>query len=114
MFRYELNDFPTLHLASNGMTVRIGTLIEAAEALLSRWPPDEDCEEYVVAVKTCLDAITGLVTAGEARLTLIRAAEEAGMRVITLAHVAENGHLASSTPSSGPHCPPDAVHSRHT
>jgi hypothetical protein len=113
MFRYESNDFPTLHLTSNGMTVRIGTLVAAAEALLSRWPPDEDGEEYVVAVKTCLDAITGIVTAGEARLALIRAAEEAGMRVITLAHVAENGHLASSTPSSGPHCPPDAVHSRH-
>lgn len=84
MFRYKSQEFPTVLLVSNGITIKIRTLVDAAEALLTRWP-DDDGEDYVVAVKCCLDAITGVGPADVARLMLIKAAEEAGMRVIALA-----------------------------
>jgi len=40
----------------------------------------------MAAVKTCLDAIYGNVPAKVARAALIRAAEEAGIPVIAVAH----------------------------
>jgi Golgi nucleoside diphosphatase len=88
MFRYNSRDFPTVLLVFHGTTLKIRTLVDAAEALLSQWP-DDDGEEFVVAVKKCLDAITGVVPADHARQAFIAAAQEAGMRVISLAHDAE-------------------------
>ncbi|KQV83526.1 DUF982 domain-containing protein [Rhizobium sp. Root1220] len=90
MFRYNSRDFQTVLLVFNGTTLKIRTLVDAAEALLSQWP-DEDGEEYVVAVKKCLDAIMGVAPANQARQALVAAAKEAGMRVISLAHDAEAG-----------------------
>jgi hypothetical protein len=84
VFRYKSRDFPTVLLVSNGITIKIRTLVDAAEALLTRWP-DDDGEDYVVAVRCCLDAITGVGHADIARRTFMKAAEEAGMRVIALA-----------------------------
>jgi len=43
-----------------------------AEALLLDWPSD-DREEYVIAVKTCLDAFYGDRPVSEARAALVRA-----------------------------------------
>jgi hypothetical protein len=62
---------------------RIRTLYDAGNVLISMWP-DEDGEKYVIAVKACLDAITGDATIDYARRALIEAAEEAGIAVITV------------------------------
>ena len=63
----------------------VTSLREVAEALIVAWPSD-DGEEYMAAVKTCLDAIHGHIPAMAARAALIRAAEEAGIPVITVVH----------------------------
>ncbi|WP_019280055.1 DUF982 domain-containing protein [Rhizobium grahamii] len=63
----------------------ISTLGDVAEALIGIWPSD-DGEEYVVAVRICLEAIHGKLSPNEARSALIRAAEEAGIPVITVVH----------------------------
>ncbi len=85
MFRHTPRDFQTVLLILVGRTLKIKTLVDAANALLSHWP-DDDGEEYVIAVKKCLDAIIGVSQANHARQALIAAANEAGMRVISLAH----------------------------
>jgi len=84
MLRCKSRDFPIVLLIFNGTALRVETLFEAANALLSLWP-DEDGEDYVVAVKDCLDAMTGLIPASEARRSFLRAADEAGIRAIALA-----------------------------
>lgn len=53
--------------------------------LISEWPGD-DGEEYVVAVRTCLDAIRGTTPPGAAREALMRAADEAGIRYLSVVH----------------------------
>ena len=58
---------------------------DVAEALIGTWPSD-DGEEYVIAVRACLEAIHGNLSPNEARNALIRAAEEAGIPVISVAH----------------------------
>jgi len=63
----------------------VGSLREVAEALIGDWPSD-DGEEYVEAVKVCLDAIHGKLSAQEAREALIRAADEAGIPAIRAVH----------------------------
>ncbi|EGE55655.1 hypothetical protein RHECNPAF_890067 [Rhizobium etli CNPAF512] len=63
----------------------IRSLREVAEVLIVAWPTD-DGEEYMAAVKACLDAIYGNIPAKAARDALIRAAEEAGIPVIAIAH----------------------------
>jgi len=63
----------------------VGSLREVAEALIGDWPSD-DGEEYMEAVKACLDAIHGKLSAQEAREALIRAADEAGIPVIRAVH----------------------------
>ncbi|QFY64070.1 DUF982 domain-containing protein (plasmid) [Rhizobium grahamii] len=63
----------------------IGSLRDVAETLIISWPSD-DGEEYMTAIKACLEAIHGRVAAHEARAALIRAAEEAGIPVITVVH----------------------------
>jgi hypothetical protein len=83
MKQHGFDDFPALILVIRRRPYKICTLMEAANALLSHWG-DDDGEEYVVAVKTCLDAIYGHVSSHEARRALIKAADEAGIRVLAL------------------------------
>jgi len=80
---YRSRTFLTLILVVHQRTIRIRTLPDAANALLTHWD-ERDGEEYVIAVKECLDAISGESTTEHARAAFIRAAEEAGMGVITL------------------------------
>lgn len=61
----------------------IRTLGDAAAALLRDWPSD-DGEEYMGAVKACADAISGEIRPGEFRQRLIRAANEAGITVLSV------------------------------
>ncbi|TAY61548.1 DUF982 domain-containing protein [Rhizobium ruizarguesonis] len=49
------------------------------------WPVD-DGEEYLIAIRACRDAIHGEVPSEDAREALIRAADEAGISVITVVH----------------------------
>ncbi|EJT03386.1 DUF982 domain-containing protein [Rhizobium sp. CCGE 510] len=63
----------------------VATLVEAAEMLTVGWPID-DGEEYLVAIIACRDAIHGEIPAQDARAALIRAADEAGISVITAVH----------------------------
>ncbi|WP_425376278.1 DUF982 domain-containing protein [Rhizobium vallis] len=63
----------------------VRSLGEVADALINAWPTD-DGEEYVAAVKTCLDAIQGNTQPKVARAALIRAATEAGIRVVAVVH----------------------------
>lgn len=63
----------------------IRTLGDAAAILLRDWPSD-DGEEYVSAVKACMDAITGHIEPQEFRLCLIRAADEAGIPALSIVH----------------------------
>jgi sugar/nucleoside kinase (ribokinase family) len=79
-----LVDFTTLFLVlTDREAYRIRSLEDAAVALLNMWP-DDDGEAYIVAVKACLDAMLGDIKPEVARLALIRAAEEAGIPVITV------------------------------
>lgn len=77
--------FAPLMLVMSGQEKRrlITSLREIAEALIVAWPTD-DGEEYMAAVKTCLDAIYGNVPATAARTALIRAAEESGIPVLAV------------------------------
>jgi hypothetical protein len=59
MFRHTSRAFQTVPLVSSGTTLKIRTLVDAAEALLLQWPADNGSGEALVA-----------------------AANEAGMRVI--------------------------------
>jgi hypothetical protein len=61
------------------------TLRDAAEVLIADWP-SEDGEEYVVAVKACVDAITGQIDVGELQDAIRRAAAEAGIAILTVVH----------------------------
>lgn len=63
----------------------VRSLGDAADALIRAWPID-DGEDYVVAVRACLDALHGKISERDAREALIRAAEEAGISVITVVH----------------------------
>ncbi|WP_245267788.1 DUF982 domain-containing protein [Rhizobium sp. 2MFCol3.1] len=71
-------------------------MLDAANALLTHWDED-DGEEYVIAVKECLDAIRGQSTAENARAALIRAVTEAGMGVITLVSPAQTPTVRART-----------------
>ncbi|KKZ83577.1 hypothetical protein RPHASCH2410_PD01430 (plasmid) [Rhizobium phaseoli Ch24-10] len=63
----------------------IRSLREVAEALVAVWPTN-DGKEYIAAVRTCLDAIQGKISAKAARAALLRAAEEARIPVIAVVH----------------------------
>ncbi|MBW9113512.1 DUF982 domain-containing protein [Rhizobium cauense] len=63
----------------------VSSLREVAETLIAAWPSD-DGEEYMAAVKICLEAIHGKLSAQDAREALIRAADEAGIPVIRVVH----------------------------
>ena len=61
----------------------VATLFQAAEMLTVSWPID-DGEEYLIAIRACRNAIHGEIPAQDARAALIRAADEAGIPVITV------------------------------
>ncbi|ANP90427.1 MULTISPECIES: DUF982 domain-containing protein [Rhizobium] len=61
----------------------VATLFQAAEMLTVSWPID-DGEEYLLAIRACRHAIHGEIPAQDARAALIRAADEAGIPVITV------------------------------
>jgi hypothetical protein len=77
MNRHISHQFPALRLVMNGREKYriVRTVIDAAETLISAWPSD-DGEEYMVAVRACLDALYDIVPAQEVRAALIRAANE--------------------------------------
>ena len=61
----------------------VRTLGDAARILMQDWPAD-DGEEYVAAVKACVDAISGKIAPEQFREALLRAADEAGIAAITV------------------------------
>ncbi|MBB3138414.1 hypothetical protein FHS26_006192 [Rhizobium pisi] len=63
----------------------VATLWDAAQLLTACWPID-DGDEYLIAIRACRDAIHGDISAEDAREALIRAADEAGIPVITVVH----------------------------
>lgn len=74
-----------LMLGGRGKYRVLRTLRDAAEVLIADWP-SEDGEEYVVAVKACVDAITGQIDVGELQDAIRRAAAEAGIAILTVVH----------------------------
>ncbi|MGO6814838.1 DUF982 domain-containing protein [Rhizobium leguminosarum] len=87
MNRYTSHQFPALRILMSGQNKYsvVRTLGDAATMLISEWPGD-DGEEYVVAVRTCLDAIRGTTPPNAAREALMRAADEAGIRYLSVVH----------------------------
>jgi hypothetical protein len=75
MIDYAYEEFPTLALVLSGQEKYrvVRTVSDAAEILVSDWPTD-DGEEYVIAIKACLDAFHKVVPAADVRAALIRAA----------------------------------------
>jgi len=65
-----------LVLGGSGSRVVVATLRDAAAVLLNDWP-DDDGEEYVIAVKACVDALMGTVTKEAFRQAFLKAALEA-------------------------------------
>ncbi|MEH7876990.1 DUF982 domain-containing protein [Rhizobium laguerreae] len=63
----------------------VATLWEVANMLTACWP-DDDGEEYLTAIRACQDALHGDASVEDAREALIRAADEAGIPVITVVH----------------------------
>jgi len=63
----------------------VATLWDAAQLLTACWPID-DGDEYLIAIRACRDAIHGDISAEDAREALIRAADDAGIPVITVVH----------------------------
>lgn len=78
-------DFPplVLFLGGRGQHKIVRTARDAADVLMTDWP-FEDGEEYVVAVKACADAITGKNGMEGLRESLISAAREAGIAVLSV------------------------------
>lgn len=77
--------FTPVGLALRGQPAHriVRTLGDAAYMLLKEWPSD-DGEEYVTAVKACVDAISGHIAPEQFRDTFLRAADEAGIAAITV------------------------------
>lgn len=77
--------FPALRLVMNGRQKYkvIRSVRDAAETLITAWPT-QDGEEYLRAVRTCLDAYNDVVPATEVRAALIRAANEEQIAHISL------------------------------
>ncbi|MBM7050161.1 MULTISPECIES: DUF982 domain-containing protein [Rhizobium] len=83
MKRNTLRPFPavTLVLGETGGHRRVNSVHQVAELLLEHWPV-ESGEEYVTAVRVCLEAMLGAAPPEAAREALIRAAREAGVSVM--------------------------------
>jgi Ser/Thr protein kinase RdoA (MazF antagonist) len=75
MIDYAFDEFPALALVLSGQEkyTLVRTVSDAAEILVSEWPTD-DGEEYVIAIKACLDAFHKVAPAADVRAALIRAA----------------------------------------
>jgi ABC-type sugar transport system substrate-binding protein len=84
---HETGAFAPLILVMSGSEKYrlVQSLTEAAKTLAEFWPID-DGEEYLEAVRTCVDALHGKMPPADARAAFIRAAEEAGIPVITVVH----------------------------
>jgi len=63
----------------------VRTAIGAANALMTEFPCD-DGEEFLAAIKVCLDVVQGNAAPGELRAAIIRAAHEAGITAIAVLH----------------------------
>jgi hypothetical protein len=68
-----------------GRRLTVRTVQDAANALMKDWPAD-DSEEFLTAVKACLDAMTGKGSRGELRKAILRAANEAGVAAVAVLH----------------------------
>ncbi|ARO32416.1 hypothetical protein NXC12_PD00141 (plasmid) [Rhizobium etli] len=80
-----LSTFTPVGLTLSGRPVRkvVRTLGDAAHILIKYWPSD-DGEEYVSAVKACVDAISGRIAPEQFREAFLRAADEAGITTLTV------------------------------
>ncbi|MGO8653097.1 DUF982 domain-containing protein [Rhizobium ruizarguesonis] len=78
--------FTPVGLALRGQPAHriVRTLGDAAYMLLKDWPSD-DGEEYVTAVKACVDAISGEITP-QFWVAFLRAADEAGIAALPIVH----------------------------
>jgi len=81
--RDTLRPFPaiTLVIGENGRQRRVNSVHQVAELLLEHWPVEHG-EEYVAAVRICLEAMLGAVPPEAVREALIKAAREAGISVL--------------------------------
>ncbi|MBY3591367.1 DUF982 domain-containing protein [Rhizobium bangladeshense] len=61
----------------------IRTLGDAARVLMKDWPRN-DGDEYVAAVKACVDAIGGNLAPEQFRQVFLRAADEAGILTLNV------------------------------
>ena len=68
-----------------GRRLIIRTALEAANALIKEWPSD-DGEEFLTAVKACLDVMIGKASSDELRSAILRAASEAGVGAVASIH----------------------------
>ncbi|GES44325.1 MULTISPECIES: DUF982 domain-containing protein [Rhizobium] len=68
-------------MGENGGTRRVNSVHQVAELLLEHWPVANG-EDYVAAVRVCLEAMLGAVPAEAVREALIKAAREAGISVM--------------------------------
>lgn len=68
-----------------GRRLTVRTVQDAANALMKDWPAD-DGEEFLTAVKACLDVMTGKGSRGELRKAILRAANEAGVAAVAVLH----------------------------
>ncbi|AJC83307.1 hypothetical protein IE4803_PD00103 (plasmid) [Rhizobium etli bv. phaseoli str. IE4803] len=79
--------FTPVGLALHGQPAHkvVHTLGDAAYILIKCWPSD-DGEEYVGAVKACVDAISGQIAPEQFREAFLRAADAAGIAAPTIVH----------------------------
>lgn len=68
-----------------GRRLIVRTVHEAANALLKDWPSD-DGEEFLSAVKACVDVMIGKASSKELRSAILRAANEAGVPAVAMLH----------------------------
>lgn len=89
--------FTLVGLALRGQPAHmiVRTLGDAAFMLLKDWPSD-DGEEYVNAVKACVDAISGQIAPEQFRDAFLRAADEAGIAALAIVHRDSSEKLAGS------------------
>jgi hypothetical protein len=71
----------TVHRARAGLVQNIGSVREAAEWLLYKWPSDSESETSWNARKACLEALQGQGDAATVRQAFRDAAEEAGILI---------------------------------
>jgi len=74
-----------LALRGRGAHKIVCTVGDAARILIKDWPCG-DGDEYVAAVKACVDAINGQIGPEQFRKALLRAADEAGIAALTVVH----------------------------